>query len=84
MEDGRIEVTPNVMLGQPVIRGTYISVEVVARKLCAGVTLAELLATYPCLTREDIYAALAYTICARTIHSQISVVISQSRKRIAA
>lgn len=88
MENGRIEITPDVMLGQPVIRGTYIPVEVIVRKLCAGVTLTELLTVYPCLTREDIYAALAYAVCSRKspgdVSYEIPTSISHSRKKIAA
>jgi uncharacterized protein (DUF433 family) len=56
----RIEINPAVMLGKPVIRGTHIPVELIARKLSEGATEVDLLDAYPCLTREDIRAALAY------------------------
>jgi len=56
----RIEVNPKVMLGKPVILGTRIPVELLLRKLGEGATLGELLDAYPCLSREDIQAALAY------------------------
>jgi len=39
----RIEITPAVMLGKPVIRGTRIPVELLLRKLSEGATDAELL-----------------------------------------
>jgi uncharacterized protein (DUF433 family) len=56
----RIEINPAVMLGKPVIRGTRIPVELIIRKLSEGATETDLLDAYPCLTREDIQAALAY------------------------
>jgi uncharacterized protein (DUF433 family) len=54
----RIEIDPQVMLGKPVIRGTRIPVELILRKLSEGATEAELIDAYPCLTREDIQAAI--------------------------
>jgi uncharacterized protein (DUF433 family) len=56
----RIEISPNVMLGKPVIRGTRIPVELILRKLSEGASEAELLDGYPRLVHEDIRAALAY------------------------
>jgi hypothetical protein len=43
----RIEVSPRVMRGKPVIRGTRITVELIVRKLREGATEAELLDAYP-------------------------------------
>ena len=56
----RIEMDPKVMMGKPVIRGTRITVELLVRKLAEGATDADLLDTYPRLTREDIKAAIDY------------------------
>ena len=56
----RIEVNPRVMLGKPVIRGTRIPVELILRKLSEGASEADLLDSYPRLTREDIHAAMRY------------------------
>lgn len=56
----RIEMDPDVMLGKPVIRGTRITVELILRKLSEGATEAELLESYPRLTREDLRAAIRY------------------------
>lgn len=56
----RIEKNPKIMLGQPVIKGTRIPVELILRKLSEGGTIEELLDAYPNLRREDIQAALAY------------------------
>lgn len=56
----RIEVSPKVMLGKPVIRGTRIPVELILRKLSEGASEDDLLDAYPRLAREDIRAAIAY------------------------
>lgn len=55
----RIVVDPEIMLGKPVIRGTRITVEILLEKLAAGVSVEEILADYPTLSREDVMAALA-------------------------
>ena len=59
-EADHIEVNPRVMLGNPVIRGTRIPVELILRKLGEGASEADLLDAYPRLTREDIHAAIRY------------------------
>jgi uncharacterized protein (DUF433 family) len=56
----RIEMNPGVMGGKPVIRGTRIPVDLILRKLGAGVSPDVLLADYPRLTPEDIRAAQAF------------------------
>ncbi len=56
----RIEISPSVMQGKPVIRGTRVPVELLLRKLAEGATIAELLDAYPALRSEDILAALNY------------------------
>ena len=48
------------MGGKPVIRGTRITVELVLRKLGAGMTAEEILADHPTLTVDDIHAAQAF------------------------
>jgi uncharacterized protein (DUF433 family) len=58
--DERIETNPNVMGGKPVIRGTRIPVELILRKLGAGMTAEAILADHPRLTLEDICAAQAF------------------------
>ena len=55
----RITIDPNVMFGKPVLRGTRITVELVLRKLGAGMTVDEIVAHHPHLAREDVLAALA-------------------------
>jgi len=57
----RIIADSQIMLGKPVIKGTRITVELILQRLSEGMTIEELLEAYPHLTREDIYAALAYS-----------------------
>lgn len=56
----RITVSPDVMLGKPVIKGTRITVELILRKLSEGADTDDLLTGYPDLHRVDIMAALSY------------------------
>ena len=43
----RIEINPEIMGGKPVIRGTRVPVELVLRKLGAGMTPEAILADHP-------------------------------------
>ena len=56
----RIESSPNVMLGKPVIKGTRVTVELILKKLAAGFTMEQILQSYEHLTQEDILASLDY------------------------
>jgi len=53
----RIEITPNIMFGKPVIKGTRITVEQILRKLAGGMDIDEIIADHPHLKPEDIFAA---------------------------
>jgi uncharacterized protein (DUF433 family) len=48
------------MAGAPTVRGTRVTVSVVLGQLSAGSTVDEVLADYPSLTHDDVYAALAF------------------------
>lgn len=56
----RIEINPRVCAGQPIIRGTRISVAAVLEQLAEGESWNSLLQGYPELTRADIQAVLEY------------------------
>ena len=56
----RIGVNPNLCHGKACIKGTRIMVSTILDNLAAGVSNNEILTSYPALTREDIYAAIAY------------------------
>jgi uncharacterized protein (DUF433 family) len=57
MTHERIEINPDIMGGKSVICGTRIPVEIVLRKLGAGMTIDAILADHPRLTRDDMLAA---------------------------
>ncbi|MFM9865593.1 MAG: DUF433 domain-containing protein [Micropepsaceae bacterium] len=56
----RIANDPKIMGGQPVVKGTRISVALILRELGRGATPAEIIDQYPQLKREDIRAAASY------------------------
>lgn len=60
MKHERIEVNPKVMVGKPVIKGTRLTVELILRKLGAGLSEQQILQDHPRLAHEDIRAALAF------------------------
>jgi uncharacterized protein (DUF433 family) len=49
---------PEVMGGRPVFRGTRIPVDVLFENLADGISLDQILVTYPGLRREDAIAAI--------------------------
>ncbi|MCI0357133.1 MAG: DUF433 domain-containing protein [Planctomycetaceae bacterium] len=60
MVHDRITTDPKIMFGKPVIRGTRITVELILRKIAAGMTEQEITAHHPHLTADDIRAAAAF------------------------
>lgn len=55
-----IVVDPDVCHGQACIKGTRVMVSVILDNLAAGLSIEELLESYPTLTREAVQAALEY------------------------
>lgn len=60
----RITVDPQRMRGLPCIRDTRVTVSAVLGQLAAGRTVDEVIADYPYLQREDIFAALEWAAVA--------------------
>lgn len=60
MAHERIEINAEIMGGKPVIRGTRVPVELILRKLGAGMSAIEILGDHPRLTAEDIRAAQTF------------------------
>jgi uncharacterized protein (DUF433 family) len=60
MSHERIEMNPDIMGGKPVVRGTRVPVELILRKLGAGMSPESILVDHPRLTRDDIRAAQAF------------------------
>ncbi len=49
---------PDILGGRPVFRGTRVPVEVLFENLEDGMTIDEIIATYPSLDRADLIACL--------------------------
>jgi uncharacterized protein (DUF433 family) len=60
MQQQLIVADPAIMMGKPTVAGMRITVELILEKLAAGETIEQLLEAHPRLTREAIYAALAF------------------------
>jgi len=59
--DERITIDPGLLAGKPVVKGTRLAVEFIIGLLAQGWSEADILTSYPGLTREDVLACLAYT-----------------------
>ncbi len=55
-----ITVDPSICHGKACIKGTRIMVSVVLDNLAAGLTPEEIIHSYPSLSRETVYSAIAY------------------------
>ena len=64
MQTPRIISNPRIMMGKPVIAGTRLTVESILEKLAAGETIDQILEAHPRLTREAVYAAIAFAAAA--------------------
>ena len=62
----RITINPEVMSGQPCIRGLRIPVSLILRLLARGKTILQILEDYPELEEEDIRLALSFASWATT------------------
>jgi len=58
--EDRIVRDPGVCGGDPVFRGTRVTLRTVLASLAAGDTAEEILADFPSLKAEDIQAAIAF------------------------
>lgn len=58
----RIEVNPDILVGKPIIKGTRISVEFILELLVNGWDFDQIIRNYPQLTKEDILAAIEYSL----------------------
>ena len=60
MQQKMIVSDSNVMMGKPVVAGTWITVELILEKLAADETIEQILDAHPRLIRKAIQAALAF------------------------
>jgi uncharacterized protein (DUF433 family) len=56
----RITLSPEIMVGKPVIKGTRLTVEYILGLLAHGATMAEILGEYQGLSPEDIQACFLF------------------------
>jgi uncharacterized protein (DUF433 family) len=56
----RISISPDVLVGKPVIAGTRIAVELIVEQLGRGWTEQQIREQYDHITPEDIHACLMY------------------------
>ena len=52
---------PKIMMGNPVIKGTRITVELVLEKIAAGESVDQILSEHPRLTHEAIQTSWTFT-----------------------
>lgn len=67
----RIIRDPRVCGGQPVIKGTRVTLSTVLASLAEGASIAEILTDFPSLTEEDVRAAIAFA--AASAHEDLPV-----------
>jgi uncharacterized protein (DUF433 family) len=71
-----ITSNPSVLFGKPAIKGTRIPVELILDELSSGATIEDILESYPRLTSEAIYAALAFA--ADTLRPEVIYPLDQA------
>jgi len=69
MSQPEIVSDPQVMLGNPVIAGTRITVDLILDKLGSGESIEALLESHPRLSREAVLAAFRYA--AQTVRGDL-------------
>ena len=71
----RITSNPEILVGKPVIKGTRISVELILGWLANGWSFDKIIEAYPHISREDIFAALAFA--AEVMHQEHYIALHQ-------
>lgn len=56
----RLTTSPDICHGRVCVKGTRIMVSVVLDNLAVGMSVDDVVASYPSLTRDDVFAALQY------------------------
>ena len=56
----RIQINPKICLGQPIIRGTRITVSVILKLLAGGRSVEDVIELYPELETADVQEAMKY------------------------
>lgn len=61
----RIVRDPQIVGGEPVLKGTRVTLRTVLASLAEGATTAQILADFPTLSEEDVRAAIAFAASAQ-------------------
>jgi len=69
--EDRIAISPKIMGGKPVIKGTRIPVYFILELIASEWTIDDILREYPHLTREDVLAAVRYA--AKVLREEIVI-----------
>ena len=72
----RIAVDPEIMMGDPCVKGTRIPVYVLLQKMAAGESEAEILQAYPQLRKADLIVAWVYAARAAYRRGSVSGILS--------
>ena len=56
----RIQINPKICLGQPIVRGTRITVSVILKLLTSGRSIQDVIEAYPELEVTDVQEAMKY------------------------
>ena len=56
----RIQINPKICLGQPIVRGTRITVSVILKLLAGGRSIEDVIELYPELEAADVQEAMKY------------------------
>ena len=56
----RIHIDPKVCLGQPVVRGTRITLSVILKMLAGGKSVEDVIKAYPELEVDDVQQTMSY------------------------
>lgn len=56
----RISINPNICFGKPCIKGHRLWVSLILDFLASGMTIPEVLESYPGIQEEDVLACIAY------------------------
>ena len=73
----KIIADPEILGGKPVVSGTRISVEHILGLLSSGMSEAEIVESYPLLTKEDVREVLRYA--SRSLKNDVIIEFDTSR-----
>jgi uncharacterized protein (DUF433 family) len=74
MSEPTIVSDPKVMMGEPVVAGTRVPVDLIVEKLGSGESIEAVLESHPRLTREGVLAALRFA--AQALRAEVVYPIS--------